>query len=203
MPVQHSAKLIGHLRWVTGRQVFVEADFDRIAWDDRHRLMLLSCVCPAMQIKALRGGLNTEFEAPFSIDGCERADLYADEDKYDTKAIRIGPDLLHAIFVCRVAGLLLDNQDATLWADLKHERFRTPLLPAWMPHIRRQLELSGSLTECESHGCMVWRLSTTTAELDRIVTEGVKGGQLKIEACASGTPDAAQHEVGSSLAVTV
>jgi hypothetical protein len=184
MPQQGSTKLIGHLRWVTGRQVFVEADFDRIAWDDSHRLMLLSCVGPGMQIKALRSGLSTEFETPFSIDGCDRADLYADKDKYDCKAIRIAPDLLHAIFVFRTDGLLLDNQDITLWADLKHERFRTPLLPTWMPHIRRQLELSGSLTECESHGCMVWRLSTTTGELDRIVTEGVKGGQLKIEACA-------------------
>jgi hypothetical protein len=184
MPQQGSTKLIGQLRWETGRQFFVEADFDRIAWDDSHRLMMLSCVSPTMQVKALRAGLNTQFDEPFKIEGCNRVDLYADDSKYDCKAIRIAPDLLHAIFVCRVSGLLLDNQDATLWADLKHERFRTPLLPTWMPYIRQQLELSGSLTECESHGCMVWRLSTTTGELDRIVTEGVKGGQLTIEACA-------------------
>jgi hypothetical protein len=184
MPEKKSIKLLGHLRWVTARQVFVEADFDKIAWDDSHRLVLLSCVAPTMQVKALRAGLNTEFDEPFHVEGCDRADLYAHDAKYDCKAIRIAPDLLHAIFICRVPGLLLDNQDATLWADLKHERFRTPLLPTWMAHIRRQLELVGSLTECESHGCMVWRLSTTTGELDRIVTEGVKGGQLTIEACA-------------------
>jgi hypothetical protein len=144
--------------------------------------MALSCVGPAQQVKALRAGLNTEFDEPFEVG--DYLKLFADKAKYNYAAIRLAPDLLHCIYVCRMQGLLLNDSDAALWKELKHERYRTPLLRSWMPFLRTELEMAGCLQRCDSIGCNVWLLSATTAQLDEIVVEGVKRGHLKIEACA-------------------
>jgi hypothetical protein len=174
-------ELIGHLRWVTGRQVFVEVDYDIIAYTYQRRLMVLSCVGPGQQVKALRAALNTEFESPFEIDG---ANVYADRSKYFCQAVRLSRDILHCLFVARVPGLLLNDSDETLWAELKAERYHTPLLPSWMSYLRTELAMADKLSACDGTGCKVWLLSATTAQLDQIVVDGVKGGHLKIEACA-------------------
>ena len=174
-----------HLRWSRGVDVRIDVDVDLIAVSQSKRLMVLSCVGPASQVKALRAALASEFDEPLTIEFKQgTAGIWADKSRYTSYAVRLGRDLIHAIFVSRVQGLILANSDEALWRELKDERYTTPLLRSWMPYVREELVRRELLEKCVCKRCDVWLLAATSADLDDIVVDGVKSGTLKIEACA-------------------
>ena len=59
---------------------------------------------------------------------------------YRVDAHRLGFGSVHALFTCRQPGFLPNDSDDALWQELKQERFTTPLLRSWLPHIRKELE---------------------------------------------------------------
>jgi hypothetical protein len=94
---------------------------------------------------------------------------------------RLGFGSVHALFTCRQDGFLPNDSDDALWQELKQERFTTPLLRGWLPHIRKQLELSEWLSRCYTFDCTCSVLTATSADLDAIVEYGLKNGLIVIE----------------------
>ena len=100
------------------------------------------------------------------------------------KAFRLGKDTVHALFLAKSPGLLLNASKECLWQELKHERFETPLLRSWVPYLRERLITSRKLHPCKCVGCDVWGLSCRTKDLDELVTEGIQMGAIKVEEAA-------------------
>jgi len=63
---------------------------------------------------------------------------------------------------------------------LKQERFTTPLLRSWLPHIRKELEPKNMLTRCYTLDCTCSVLAATSPDLDAIVESGLKNGLIAI-----------------------
>jgi hypothetical protein len=57
------------------------------------------------------------------------------------------------MFECRRQGLLINDSDEARWQELKQERFTTPLLRGWLPHIRKELEVSNPFARCYTLDC--------------------------------------------------
>ena len=103
---------------------------------------------------------------------------------YTVQAFRLGKDTVHAMFIAKSPGLLLNASEECLWQELKHERFETPLLRSWVPYLRERLIQEGKLHNCKCIGCDVWGLSCRTKDLDTMVIDGIKTGAIKIEEAA-------------------
>ena len=100
------------------------------------------------------------------------------------------------IFVSRNPAFLLVASDEALWRELKSERFTTPLLREWMPHVRAELVRRHLLVECRTYphkpidggpgvvgvdlplSCVC--LCAASKDIDTIVVEGLKAGAIEI-----------------------
>jgi hypothetical protein len=94
---------------------------------------------------------------------------------------RIGFGSIRVLFTCRQQGFLPNDSDDALWQELKQERFTTPLLRGWLPHVRTELELKNLLARCHTLDCTCCILSATSADLDSIVEFGLKNGLISIQ----------------------
>ena len=164
---------------------------DRIALDD-NRLVILSCVGYASDIKAMRAALATNDKDGMLLQGCHLkggngGHFHAKDawpfrsTRYSCYAHKLGLNAWHAIFQARVAGILVDGSDDTLWAELNSERFTTPMLRSWLPYIREELIRFNMLRPCDCMDCEVSRLSCNTQTLDSIVETGLKNGAISIK----------------------
>jgi hypothetical protein len=99
---------------------------------------------------------------------------------YRIDSHRLGFGSVHARFTSRQQGFLINDSDDALWQELKHERFTTPLLRAWLPSIRKELESLNLLTRCYTLYCTCCVLTATSADLDAIVESGIKNGLISI-----------------------
>jgi hypothetical protein len=186
--------LEGQLVWRTD-EVYIDVNFDRIALAG-NVIAVLSCVGSTPQVKALRAcfgaSLKNDIEL-FGRGGERGIHLSHGADKvwecnawgfsggYTVQAFRLGKDTVHALFLAKSPGLLLNSSEECLWKELKHERFETPLLRSWVPYLREQLISHGKLHPCKCVGCDVWGLSCRTKDLDELVIDGIKMGAIKIE----------------------
>ena len=88
---------------------------------------------------------------------------------------------MHALFTCRQQGFLPNDSDDVLWQALKQERFTTPLLCGWLPHVRKELELKSLLARCHTLDCTCRIVTATSGDLDAIVEFGLKLGVISIQ----------------------
>jgi hypothetical protein len=186
--------IAGNLRWRDTNQIDITVAVDRLALD-RTRLAMLSCVGYAQDIKALRAALAGGTGAPmqFSDRKGYRLSLvqgntqvtpdyvYAAGCRYAAEAHRLAYGVHHAIFVATVPGLMLEDGDEALWAELKHPRYTTPLLRAWLPYLRRELAQARLLLPLACLDCRCMGLTATTKDLDGIVEHGLKNRLIMIE----------------------
>jgi hypothetical protein len=100
---------------------------------------------------------------------------------YMINAVRLGRDMLHVTAVARSTGLIMNDTEEALWQELKEPRFETPLLRSWVPHIRKRLIAAEMLEPCYCHDCSLWTLACRTKDLDEIVVDGLRSGELKIQ----------------------
>src|SRR3954454_14504010 len=88
--------------------------------------------------------------------------------------------LAHALFITRMKGFMLVVSEESLWQELKENRFTTPLLREWMPYVEGQLRTQDLLEEALVFNVTCGVLSATTTHLDKIVTDGLKSGEIRI-----------------------
>ena len=182
-------RLQGRLEWCDSKSIHIQARFDKVAVH-QGRLMLISLVAYSQDVKAFRAGLAAGLNVPMRLrdvtltkDGETVApdNVWSSGHGCRVDAHRLGFGVLHAIFTSRQPGFLLDDSDDALWLELKQERFTTPLLRSWLPHVRKELEIKNLLQRCHTFDCHACVLTATSADLDSIVESGLKDGLITIE----------------------
>jgi hypothetical protein len=81
--------------------------------------------------------------------------------------------------VSKDSRLLAAGMEA-LGQALLDDPFTTPVLPEWVPHIRSALEEDDLLSALLGEGCPSAYLTASSEDLDRLVSDGIKSGALKI-----------------------
>jgi hypothetical protein len=181
--------LQGRLEWFDSKSIHIQARFDKVAVH-QNRLMLISLAAYSQDVKAIRAGLAAGLNVPIRLreitltkDGETVApdNVWSSGHGYRVDAHRLGFGTLHAIFTTRQPGFLLDDGDDALWQELKQERFTTPLLRSWLPHVRKELEIKNLLQRCHAFDCNACVLTAMSSDLDSIVESGLQHGLITIE----------------------
>jgi hypothetical protein len=178
----------GVLDWRDDKQQCITAKVDMAALEGTS-LRMISVVGSLHNLKSMRaslanGGADWAMTIKAVWDGAsqeESKQAFPAKGGYHLSSHRLGYDQVHAVFWSRATGLLFDDSDAALWLALKSKRFTTPLLRGWLPHIKEQMIEKELIVPCSNTGgskCRVLRGGT--AQLDAIVSQGIKTGILKI-----------------------
>jgi hypothetical protein len=152
--------------------------------------MFISLVAFSQDVKAIRAGLAAGLDTPMRLSNVRLTNgdesivpttVRPSTSGYRIDSHRLGFGSVHAMFVCRRQGLPVNDSDEALWQELKQERFTTPLLRGWLPHIRKELESLNLLTRCYTLDCSCCVLTATFADLDAIVEGGLKNGSIAMQ----------------------
>jgi hypothetical protein len=185
---QAMPSLQGIFEWSDEKSVHIQARFSKLALH-QNRLLFISLVDFSQDIKAIRAGLAAGLNSPIRlrhvtlINGDESlvpTDVWPSQHGYRIDTHRLGFGSIHALFMSRKQGFLLNDSDDALWQELKQQRFTTPLLRAWLPYIRKELELNTLLTRCHTRDCTCCMLTATSADLDSMVESGIKNASIAI-----------------------
>jgi hypothetical protein len=186
---QTKPRLVGQFEWCDGKAIHIQARFDKVAIHE-DRLVFISLVAFSQDVKAIRAALAAGLQSPMwlknvtlSKDGESKVQeaVSPSPGGYRIDAHRLGFGSIHALFTCRQQGFLPNDSDDALWQELKQERFTTPLLRGWLPHIRKELELNTLLRRSHTLECTCCVLTATSGDLDSIVESGLKHGLISIQ----------------------
>jgi hypothetical protein len=179
---------------MAGKDIAVAAlKFDRLALSGRGELLLVSVVAETHRVKQVRAILGGGAKAQINAAGVKvnqpgadpwRATspgrLFPTPDGYQCFTHKLGYGLAHALFLTRMPGFMRVVTPESLWHELKHVRFTTPIIPEWMPHIEKQLRDESLLEDAHSFNCQCGVLTAQTRHLDDIVTQGIRRRHLTI-----------------------
>ena len=185
---QTEPRLKGLFEWCDGKSIHIQARFDKVALH-QDKLVFISLVAASQDVKAIRAALAAGLQSPMwlknvtlSKDGESKVpeSVVPSPTGYRIDAHRLGFGSIHALFTCRQQGFLPNDSDDALWQELKQERFTTPLLRGWLPHIRKELEQKSLLSRCYTLDCTCCVLTATSSDLDAIVEFGLKNSVISI-----------------------
>ena len=179
--------LRGTFEWSDGKSVDIRARFDKLAVH-QNRLLFISLVAFSQDVKAIRAGFAAAINSAIRLRVASPTDDESDLPTnvwpstlgYQVDSYRLGYGSVHALFTCRQPGFLANGSDDALWQELKQERFTTPLLRSWLPHVRKELETKNLLIPCATLDCTCCVLTATSADLDSIIESGLKNGLISI-----------------------
>jgi hypothetical protein len=167
--------------------------FDRLAVSGRGELLLVSLVAPTQNVKQIRAILNGGAKAAVMAGGVKVNQPSRDEwyehapgkltpsaDGYQAFTHKLGYGQAHALFVTRSPGFIKVVTPESLWQELNHVRFTTPLLRDWMPYLGKALSEEDLLEEAHVFNCSSGVLSANTHQLDDIVSRGLRDGDIVI-----------------------
>lgn len=170
-------------------------EIDKLAISGRGELLVLSVFADTVQIKAIRSILVGGAKALAQAGGCQvnqpgKESWYAHspgrllpttQDGYKLYTHKLGYGMAHALFITRMPGFMTVVTEEALWQELKTTRFTTPILREWVPYIERELRDSRYLEDAHVFGgCKCGILSANTANLDKIVSDGLAQYSLVI-----------------------
>ena len=143
----------------------------------------LSTVASQTAIKALHACLSKAAKTTFSAK-CDGFDpdweLMAASTGYRFQAVKLGYSTWHSLAMARTPGLICKLNETSLWTELQRDTITTPLLPNWLPWLRKELEREGHLTPLHAFRCDGAVLDLNTESLDKIVSRGLRRGRLTI-----------------------
>jgi hypothetical protein len=167
---------------------------DRLAVSPAGTLLVAQVAAPAALVKGFAGVLHNHGQlAEITLAaGTLKNDEYpygrtvhylgrASEGYVRAGVAHLGYGVAHALFVARAPGLLRDCTEDALWRELCGPRYTTPLLRPWVPHLMAKLRAAGLLISCLGHRTTAGLLTATQDDLDRLVTEGLQAGRLRLE----------------------
>lgn len=138
------------------------------------------CAMAAFEPRAVRNFTAYFSSGPVQHDiayGPRRA--FRDSFPYTARCVKLGYKSWQCMLFSSRPGLLLSDDDETLWQELSGERFTTPLLRSWVPYIRGKLVEKSFLKKTTSFGCSPALLELASSQLDSIVSAGVKYKKLE------------------------
>lgn len=146
-------------------------------------IAILSTVASQTAIKALHACLSKAAKTTFSAN-CEGFEpgwtLMATSEGYRFQTFKLGYSTWHSLALTRSPGLICKLNDTSLWAELQRAGATTPLLPGWMPWLRKELEREGHLMPLHSFQCDGAILDLNTESLDEIVSRGLRQRRITI-----------------------
>ena len=155
-------------------------------------LVLLSAVGPVTAVQAIRATMHCpDIECDIRI---EATDSDGDEtlheltrarydDKpcgYEIRMSKLATGATHIVALAKLPGLLPNISDAHLWQELSSVRYTTPMLPAWTGWLKRKMIEDQTIVICEGIESSAGILNIDPAQLDELVSAGVRRGWLKI-----------------------
>ncbi len=177
----------------SGKDVAIPAtSFDRLAISGRGELLLLSVVAPTQTIKAIRailhGGAKVKITASGRVKQPSVSQVYAHQpgnlwpsaDGYTTHIHKLDYGQAHALMITKSPGFMKVVTEETIWQELTDTRLTTPVLRQWVPYIAQEMRAREILEEAHCFRCNCGYMSATTADLDAIVSEGLKSGAITI-----------------------
>jgi hypothetical protein len=145
---------------------------------------ILSVMGAESAAKAIAAILHSDGKARFRVEA-EGINPYQefDKDKEGYCVYRHRASLNHWHFLCvsKRKGLLTNLDEATVWSELRSERFTTPLLRQWAPYIVGKLRELELLDQLDGFGCGAGLLTADNDDLDQIVTEALRNRDIVIE----------------------
>lgn len=158
-------------------------------------LLAVSVAGPITTIKAIHAGLQSgkmqiafpDRSSGFFSDlfGGAAASSWAvpHRDRFAIHQAHLGFDSYHLLAVSKWNRFLLhSDSDEALWSMLRSDEFTTPILRQWIPGLREMLENGDLLQKAESFGCSASVLLGSDGYLDKMVSEGLKTGRLRMPA---------------------
>jgi len=111
---------------------------------------------------------------------------------FNVRKAKLDPryDTWHMVAVSKSPNFMLHGTDEALWKIIRSDKFTTPLLRSWCPVIRESLHKMGYLVKCDFFGQCFDKggppsyLLATDATLDKVVSDGVKYGNMVIQPAA-------------------
>ena len=139
--------------------------------DGQRPLMVASLAGPHTSVKAFRAALSTG-NARFrtNLPG-HRTELRRWPNGYQFHAHRLGFQTWQLLAIASRTGLIPKLDDASLWSELRSERFSTPVLRSWLPWLREELEQRQYLTRLPNFQCEAAVLSASSEDLDQILQD--------------------------------
>lgn len=156
---------------------------------DSYQIVLMSAVGSAREVQELakilapKGGPYslTVSPGPMPYDcNWKACKMTRDPVGYHVRFHRLMPTHCQAMLVSKRPGLLLTNDEEELWQSVTSDAYTTPLLRSWMPYVKKQLTSRGFLRSARVFGCKPLLLELSTPQLDDVVSEGIKSGELEI-----------------------
>jgi hypothetical protein len=145
-------------------------------------VLMVSVAGPESSVKAVAAGLRSNVLVEFVIDhpGVYSHRPVRHESGYKVLTSRLDGNYWHMLVVADVPGFLPILDDASLWQELKTDRFTTPLVRSWIPWLRKRMEEERLLARIRQCGCNAGLLVATTDQLDELVTQGLETGEISI-----------------------
>jgi hypothetical protein len=159
--------------------------------EDYAGLLLLSASGPDTAAKSLRATLyEPEVRAEFSLQGSNVAArmikaslLFGGKPvTYGAAVSKLARGVIHLVAVAKIPGLMPNLSDDHLWAELSGPNYTTPLLRPWIPWLKQAMTKTGNIIVADGLAATVGVLKTDPADLDALVTRGVKQGHLRLVA---------------------
>jgi hypothetical protein len=145
---------------------------------------ILSVMGAESAAKAIAAILHSDGKARFRIEA-EGIHPYQefdkDKDGYSVYKHRASLNHWHFLCISKRKGLLTSMDEASVWRELRSERFTTPLLRSWSPYIVGQLKERELLDQLDGFGCEAGLLAADSNDLDEIVTDGLRTREIVIE----------------------
>lgn len=167
--------------------------FDRLAFDSKRRIMLVSVIAEAQVIKAIRSILNGGARATIQAKGVQVGipvkgagtnrldhDMHKVDEGYECHTQKLRYGQVHAMFIARSPGFMRVIGEESLWQELMSTRYTTPMIREWLPFVTKQLMDQNILKFCPSFNAKCGELVATVEQLDRIVSSGLSTGAIKI-----------------------
>lgn len=167
--------------------------YDKLAIGPNGELFFVSLVAEANFVKAIRailgGGARAGITAtggpvkipnsPHSV-AADPPKVVKVEEGYECHTHKLEHGLIHACFVARTPGFMLNVNDAALRQEIADIRFTTPYLPEWITYIREQMTKGGILAMCSCFNCECGVINATVDQMDFVVSNGLKTRKLII-----------------------
>lgn len=170
---------------------------DRLATEEGGMIHLASIVAHSNEVKALRAmagkAKRGEQQPRIHLRGftLKRNDVVHNLNSYffpsfhnEGYTVRYQPlryGLVHAMLISKDKRFLPSVSGEALWQILNRPEYTTPILRPWMRYITKKLIEAKALQYTFGHRCRCGLLTTRTAQLDKIVSAGIKEGSLAFD----------------------
>jgi hypothetical protein len=168
----------------------------QFAYDDRHStIALVSVAGPQTAVKSFAAALNENCKLRVNVDGMEitrsdgstkSADRWQDfervpgQGKYKVAMHRLPFNSVQCTARLKDPRLLPCVNEEALWILLRSNRFTTPLLKPWVPWLMEAMLEEGTLERLPAFQCQPGLLAIDDGGLDKLVTQGITKGRLKV-----------------------